>query len=81
MARQAKKQFIIMYTECGNLSQLDVVDDEPIFSTIKDAQARIAELVENPDYDFVSNTMVVVEIVAVGRPTGMEWMAKPKLED
>lgn len=81
MVRQAKRQFIIMYTECGSAEQLVKVGDEPIFSTIKDAQARVKELVGSKDYDFTANTMVVAEIVAVGRPTGMEWMAKPKLED
>lgn len=70
-AKKASKKFIVGWSDCGDLSQLEVNDCDT-FSTILAAQKYIDESIASGDYN-ADITYFVLGIVARGKCTGVKW--------
>lgn len=70
--KKAVKKFIAMRSNCGNVSQLAYIDGGHC-ATAEAAKKAVQADIEYNGSD--GGTYAIVEIIDVGRPTGMTWGA------
>jgi hypothetical protein len=75
-ARKATKirQFVVLYSECGNIEQLTVLGSRSFLSADA-AMKGFQKLIDSSGecLDFTCGKAVIAEIVEVGSPSGFSW--------